>query len=222
MDYGQFITFEGGEGAGKSTQTQHLAKFLEQSNKSVLLTREPGGTQTAEEIRALLLSPERSENFTPLTELLLFFAARQEHLEKKIRPALKAGQWVICDRFIDSSRAYQGGAGGVDSETLAQLEKRVVGRTLPNLTIILDIPAEEGLRRARARARGVQQDAAQDIGLDGFEKRDIAFHETLRQAFIEIAAQEPARCIVIDALQSEQEIARQIKQAVTARLKIGQ
>jgi dTMP kinase len=182
MSHGIFITFEGGEGGGKSTQAARLARHLEERGRHVVLTREPGGTPEGETIRSLLVTGDQ-RRFTPLSEALLNNAQRLEHLQKVIRPALASGSVVISDRFMDSTRVYQGVAGGVDARLLAALEDAVVGETRPDLTVILDVPTEIGLARARARQGQT----------DRFESRDLAFHEALRAGFLEIAANEPER-----------------------------
>ncbi|GBF28140.1 thymidylate kinase [bacterium MnTg02] len=209
IGFGKFITFEGGEGAGKSTQAERLSKRFDEIGQDVLVTREPGGSKRAEEIREILLKGD-SEKIGPLAETLLFFAARDDHLEKAIRPALQDGLWVISDRFYDSTRAYQGAAQGVQPEILAALERIVVADTKPDLTIILDLPAEQGLERAKNR-NGDNKET------DRFEAMDLAFHEALRKAFLEIAEQEKERCIVIDATGSEDEISDQVWEAVVER-----
>jgi len=184
---GRFITFEGGEGVGKSTQVLRLADRL-RSRAEVVLTREPGGSPGAEAIRALLVSGP-VERWSPISETLLMYAARRDHIERVIAPALARGAWVICDRFYDSSRAYQGAAGGAPASLLRALEAEVVGALIPDLTVILDLPAEVGLARAAARGEGEGR----------FEAKGAAFHQRLRAAFLEIAAVEPERCRVIDA-----------------------
>ena len=208
---GRFITFEGGEGAGKSTQIARLAKRLEGEGVSVVVTREPGGTPTAEAIRDALLSGLAQE-LGPDGEAVLFAAARADHVERVIRPALRAGQWVLCDRFTDSTRVYQGVAGGVDVATLGALERISVGRTQPDLTIILDVPVETGL--ARAAKRQSESGAA----ADRFEREDFGVHDARRKAYLAIARAEPDRCIVIDAGRSEAKVARAVWQAVSLRL----
>ncbi len=185
---GRFITFEGGEGAGKSTQIRLLGEALEKAGHSILQTREPGGSPGAEEIRSLLVTGE-SDRWTGMTEVLLHFAARADHLERVIRPALEAGTWVLCDRFVDSSVAYQGVAQGLGTNVLQDLTQLVVADTMPDLTLILDLPVEEGLARAGSRGDGE----------DRYEKMGQAFHQTLRQAFLGIAEGAPDRCKVIDA-----------------------
>lgn len=211
---GRFITFEGGEGAGKSTQLRRLVGTLEATGITAIATREPGGAPAAEEIRALLVSgaPER---WHPLSEALLVNAARNEHLERLIRPALAAGEWVVCDRFTDSTTAYQGIARGLGWQVTDTLAALVVRDTRPDLTIILDVPAEIGLARASAR----QQRTAG--GGDRYERFDMAFHETLRRAFLDIAKAEPDRCVVIDATQDEDKVAAQVRAVVAARLGVA-
>ncbi len=207
---GKFITLEGGEGAGKSTQAERLSKRFEEIGQDVLVTREPGGSKRAEKIREFLLRGG-AEQVGPFAETLLLFAARDDHLENTIRPALQDGVWVICDRFYDSTRAYQGEAGGVKPELLAALERIVVGENKPDLTVILDLPAEVGLRRAKKRQ------AENGHETDRFESKDLEFHETLRAAYLNIAEQEQERCVVIDATDSEDEISEEIWQAVVER-----
>lgn len=208
---GRFVTLEGGEGAGKSTQVRHLLARIQALGLPVTATREPGGSSGAEAIRSLVLdSPER---FSPLAEALLFSAARADHLERLIRPALKAGTWVVCDRFADSTRAYQGAAGGLDVEIVSRLERLVVANTKPDLTIILDLPADLGLARAALR-RG-------QAGADRFEGEGHTFHDRLRHGFLAIARAEPERCTVVDASREEEVVAGEIWAAVQARLLSG-
>lgn len=213
MAAGRFITFEGGEGAGKSTQAKLLAERLEETGHEMFVTREPGGSEKAEEIREFLLSG-RAKGFGPLGEALLFYAARDDHLQTAIRPALEAGRWVICDRFSDSTRAYQGAAGGVGPQILSTLQRIVVGDTRPDLTIILDLPPEEGLRRALHAAGSEQEDA----GPDRFESMDLDFHRALRQAFLDIAAEEPERCVVLDAMEPASAVGESVWEVVVERL----
>lgn len=208
---GKFITFEGGEGAGKSTQISRLIAALNARGLETVQTREPGGTPAAEDVRALLVRGDK-DRWTPLSEALLLNAARVDHLERVIRPALARGQWVVSDRFADSTTAYQGHALLLGTEVTSALETLAVGETRPDLTLILDLPVETGLARARAR------EAAESAGEDRYEGFDVAFHDTLRRAFLEIAAAEPDRCVVIDASQSEDAVAADIQQAVTSRL----
>lgn len=196
---GKLITFEGGEGAGKTTQLALLADRLEAQGLDVVRTREPGGTPAAEQIRQLLVTG-RTDRWSALTEALLNFAARHEHLQNLILPALQNGQWVISDRFIDSTMAYQGMAGGVGQETIRMLQDIVLGHLLPDLTIILDLPVDQGLTRADRRG-------ADD---NRYERMDIQFHERLRQGFLHIAEQERDRCVVIDGTRSVEIIAKDI------------
>ena len=187
MPSGKFITFEGGEGAGKSTQIKRLAAAIEKTGLTVTVTREPGGSRGAETIRAMLLDPDAE--WDPPTEALLHFAARADHYTTKITPALKEGAWVLCDRFADSTRAYQGYGLGLDMGAIETLYEIALDDFVPDLTIILDIPVETGAERMTARGADP----------DRYEKMDTAFHERLRQGFLEIAKQEPDRCAVIDA-----------------------
>jgi len=187
---GRFITFEGGEGAGKSTQIARLERRLQNEGVEVVATREPGGSAGAERIRDLLL--DRENRFGGLSESLLFWAARQDHLEKTILPALARNAAVLCDRFADSTAAYQGVAGRVPKRTLRSLERLVLDGLKADLTIILDIDAKDGLKRAAIR-RGVGG------SLDRFEAESLSFHRRIRAAFLAIAKAEPDRCLVIAA-----------------------
>ncbi|PZO34467.1 MAG: dTMP kinase, partial [Alphaproteobacteria bacterium] len=188
MTRGQFITFEGGEGAGKSTQVLRLVADLRARGIDVIHTREPGGSPGAEAIRALVVSGD-ADRWSARTEALLMFASRSDHLEKTIRPALDAGVWVVCDRFADSSRAYQGAGGGAAPEFIEALERAVVGEDQPVLTLILDLPVAVGLERALARGQADTR----------FESKGLAFHQRLRDGFGEVAMRYPERCRVIDA-----------------------
>jgi dTMP kinase len=196
---GVFITFEGGEGSGKSTQSSMLAEKLRARGLSVIVTREPGGSPYAEQIRDLLLAPKATQPGA-LTDTLLFNAARADHLDVTIRPALAAGQWVICDRFADSTRAYQGAASGMDRDTLFALQKIVVGATQPALTLLIDLDPTVGLMRASQR-RSVAASGGPLIA-DSFEGRDMQFHQRLRQGFLDIAREEPERVVVLDGFQN--------------------
>ena len=191
---GCFITFEGGEGTGKSTQASVLAARLGAGGLQVIETREPGGSPFAERVRDLLLDPATPRH-TPLAEALLFSAARADHMEATVLPALAAGTWVICDRFIDSTRAYQGAAGGVEMATIETLESLAIGARLPDLTFILDLPVDLAFQRVGERRRN----QATTDPADPFEARGRQFHEDLRVGFRAIAAREPDRCVVIDA-----------------------
>jgi len=206
---GKFITFEGGEGTGKSTQAALLAKKLTGIGIAVVLTREPGGSPGAEIIRHVLLSGA-AKRLGPDAEALLFAAARADHLDTIIKPALRSGQWVICDRFFDSTRVYQGIVGSVGLPFIKGLEKLTVGDSKPNLTFILDLPAEIGLERARAR-RG-------SAAPDRFETEDLAYHQALNAAFRAVAEEEKERCVLIDASRPQEWIAVEIWQAVCKRL----
>ncbi|MCL4171418.1 UNVERIFIED_CONTAM: hypothetical protein GTU68_052372 [Idotea baltica] len=189
---GRFITFEGGEGCGKSTQIKLLADHLRNADYDVLETREPGGSPNAEAIRKYLLSG-MAEGKGPRAEAMLFTAARMDHVENTIRPALKAGTWVLCDRFMDSTRVYQG--MDLDTETVDLLEKIAVEKTRPDMTILLDLPAKQGLQRALSRdPEGIK---------DRFEKEGEALHEERRQAFLRLAQSEPKRITIIDASKPE-------------------
>ena len=207
MARGYFITFEGGEGAGKSTQLRRLAERLEATGRGVVRTREPGGSVGAEDIRALLVTGE-VDRWSPTTETLLMYAARRDHIERVIEPALARGAMVLCDRFADSTRAYQGAGGGAAVDLIAALEAAVLGDTRPDLTLILDLPVEIGLARAAGRG-GVEA---------RFEAKGLAFHSRLRAAFLGIAAAEPQRCAVIDAGRDESAVAGSVWDWVKSRL----
>ncbi|MGA0545653.1 dTMP kinase [Brevundimonas sp. VNH65] len=188
MTRGRFITLEGGEGAGKSTQAVRLVAALQARGLDVVRTREPGGSPGAEEIRALALNGA-ADRWSATTETLLMYASRSDHLERTIRPALARGAWVVCDRFADSSRAYQGAGGGAPLDFIEGLDAHVVGETQPDLTLIFDMPVEVGLERALARG-----------GADlRFESKGLAFHQRLRDGFLAIAAAHAERCRLIDA-----------------------
>lgn len=215
MASGKFITFEGGEGAGKSTQATRLAERLQAKGLTVIETREPGGTKQAEKIRDFILSG-KAKSYGALGEAILFSAARDDHLKNVIRPALERGDWVLCDRFSDSTLAYQGAAGGVKPSLIRALEKTTVGETKPDLTIILDLPPEVGMKRASERDGREPGDAAN--GADRFEAEEIRFHSALREGFLNIAEQEPQRCVVIDAQQPENAVTEKIWETVMERL----
>jgi dTMP kinase len=204
---GRFITFEGGEGAGKSTQARRLAAALRGSGHQVLETREPGGSPGAEEIRRLLTTGAASR-WSPMAETLLHFAARADHVARLIRPALSGGQWVVCDRFTDSTMAYQGYGHGIDRDFIDRLAGMVLGELKPDLTLIFDLPVAQGLARAKGRA-GIE---------DRYEKMDLAFHEKLRRGYLAIAAAEPGRCVVVDATRDEEASCAQVVAAVKQRL----
>jgi dTMP kinase len=206
---GRFITFEGGEGAGKSTQVQRLAARLRAGGREIVTTREPGGSPGAESIRDLVLRGD-ADRWSPVTETLLMYASRRDHIERVIRPALARGAWVICDRFADSTRAYQGAAGGVDPTFITALETYILEATRPDLTLVFDLPAETGLERAHARAGAEMR----------FESKGMAFHERLRAGFQAIAAAEPDRCAVIDATATMDGVEAAVWAAVEARLAV--
>lgn len=207
VETGKLITFEGGEGAGKSTQVSILVERLRSAGRHAIATREPGGSPVAEDIRETLLSG-KVKQFGPFAEALLFSIARQDHIDTVIADALARGQWVVCDRFLDSTRAYQGATGGVPAPVISALERLTLHGIMPNLTIVLDIPVEEGLARM-ARRRGAP---------DRFESQDLAQHERIRKAFLNIAEEEPGRCVVIDARKSEALVAEDVWEAVAERL----
>ena len=206
---GRFITLEGGEGAGKSTQAERLTARLRELAISVVVTREPGGSAGADIMRHVLLSGA-AQPLGPVAETLLFAAARDDHVRSTIAPALAEGRWVVCDRFIDSTRVYQGVLGRVDPKLIRGLERLTVSDTMPDLTFMLDLPAEIGLARAAQRRAGGQADR--------FETETIEFHTNLRQAFRRIAAAEPQRCVLIDADRTVDQVADDIWAAVNARL----
>ena len=212
MSRGRFITFEGGEGAGKSTQARRLAARLKAAGIEVVATREPGGSPGAEAIRALVLTGA-AERWSPVTETLLMYAARRDHIERTILPALERGAWVVCDRFADSTRAYQGAAGGVAPELIAALEDHVLAEVRPDLTLVFDLPVEVGLARAEAHAK------ASGHAETRFESKGAAFHERLRAAFRQIAAIEPDRCVLVDAAGAIGEVETAIWAAVSSRLR---
>jgi dTMP kinase len=206
---GRFITFEGGEGAGKSTHAALLTGRLKSFGIAVQVTREPGGSAGAEIMRYILLSGV-ARPLGSNVEALLFAAARDDHLNTLIRPALEKGLWVVCDRFADSTRVYQGVVGQVDERAIRAMERIVVGETRPDLTLILDVPAEEGMRRATAR-----RDKA---GADRFEAEELTFHQKLRDGFLALAAKEPDRCVVIDATRPKEQVAEDIWRVVARKL----
>ena len=208
VETGRLITFEGGEGAGKSTQVSILVDRLLRAGRHAIATREPGGSPAAEDIRETLLSG-KVKQFGPFAEALLFSIARADHIDTVIGDALARGQWVVCDRFLDSTRAYQGATGGVPAPVISALERLTLHGVMPNLTIVLDIPVEEGLARM-ARRRGAP---------DRFESQDISQHERIRKAFLNIAEEEPGRCVVIDARKPEALVAEDVWEAVAERLR---
>lgn len=206
---GRFITLEGGEGAGKSTQAARLCDFLRAHGIDAVQTREPGGTPGAEQIRGLLTTGA-ADRWTPQSEALLFYAARADHVARLIRPALARGAWVVCDRFADSTRAYQGAGHGMADSDLDALHRAVLGDFGPDLTLILDLPAGQGLERAAQRG-----------GAARYESLPADFHDRLRRRFLDIAIAEPQRCAVIDAAQDQDTVAQAVQAAVAARLTLN-
>ncbi len=204
---GRFITLEGGEGAGKSTQISRLVRALTAAGIPARATREPGGAPGAELIRKLLVEGEPGR-WRPTTEALLHFAARVEHLDDLVFPALDAGEWVVCDRFADSTMAYQGYGHGLDRTVITTLYQTVIGDFAPDLTLILDVPVEIGLARAATRRNAETR----------YERMDHGFHERVRRGFLEIARQYPARCVVIDANGPPDAVTDSILEVVTQRL----
>ena len=204
MKRGKFITFEGGEGVGKSTQAKRLAERLARHDIPVVVTREPGGTPVGEDVRSLILKDRPKD---PVTELLLFGAARAEHMTSVIRPALDEGTWVISDRFIDSTRVYQGKLYGLEPEFISLLERYTVAPDFPDLTLILDLPTNAGVERAQNRGT-----------LSRYDAERIETHEILRKGFLEIATHEPRRCVLIDANLPVSSVETAVWQAVSAHL----
>jgi dTMP kinase len=204
---GRFITFEGGEGVGKSTQIRRLVARLETVGHDVVATREPGGSPGAEAIRDMVLRGA-ADRWSPVTETLLMYAARRDHIERVIRPALARGAWVVCDRFADSTRAYQGAAGGTDPGLIAAMEQYVLEEVHPDLTLVFDLDPELGLARAVDRAGAEMR----------FESKGAAFHARLRSAFLEIASREPERCAVIDANGSIDQVETSVWKTVQERI----
>ena len=207
---GVFITLEGGDGTGKSTQVRMLQESLAAFGLTCITTREPGGTEDAEKIRNLLVHRDGGQ-WDPLSEALLFSAARREHLVGKIWPELEKGSWIVSDRFMDSTRVFQGVGHGLDRSVIEDLYSKIAGDFEPDLTIILDLPAEEGLRRSGSRGDSE----------DRFERLGLAFHQKLRQGFLDIAKEYPARCVVIDASQDIETIHSQIMQVISDRFLKG-
>jgi dTMP kinase len=202
---GRLVTFEGGEGAGKSTQIERLAAALRAAGFDPLVTREPGGTPGAEQIRQLLVegSPDR---WLPLSEALLLLAARHDHVVRRIAPALADGRWVLCDRFMDSTRVYQGVAGAVGEAVIDRLHATVLGDLRPDLTVILDVPVATGLGRQGA------------VGRQRYEQMTNAFHERVREGFLALARAEPGRCVVVDATHPADAVADEVRDLVARRL----
>ena len=203
MTRGKFITFEGGEGTGKSTQAARLVASLQARGIDVVHTREPGGSAGAEDIRNIALNGDAGR-WSPLTETMLMFAARSDHLEKTIRPALAAGRWIVCDRFADSSRAYQGAGGRAPADFIEALDAAIVGDDQPDLTLVFDLPVEVGLERALARGAAETR----------FESKGLEFHRRLRDGFLSISAHYPERCRLIDATGEPDTVTERVWRAV--------
>jgi dTMP kinase len=209
LNRGRFITLEGGEGVGKSTLAAELSRRLSERGADVVRTREPGGTPGAEAIRKLILTPsEGVGGWQPMAETMLFYAARRDHLDKLIRPALARGSWVICDRFSDSTRAYQAAAGGVSASDVEAIDRICVGDTVPDLTLVLDLPIEIARKRMIVRAGAT----------DAIESRVVSYHEAVHRGFLEIAKANPERCVVLDASSDPQSLADAAMSAINVRL----
>jgi dTMP kinase len=209
---GKFITFEGGEGSGKSTQVQTLARWLEDQSIEAVTTREPGGAPSAEIIRTLLVEGA-VDRWQPISEVLLHYAARTEHLANTVVPALKSGKWVVSDRFSDSTMAYQGYAHGFNRDIIKRIHRAATGGLMPDLTLILDVSVETGLARAGHRTDNSEG------GEDRYERMGSDFHERVRAGFLDIAEAAPERCYVIDAEQDADAVSAQVFKAVSAHLK---
>ena len=200
-----FITFEGIEGSGKTTQIRHVMDFLKQRGRDCISTREPGGTATGQKIRAILLDPE-SRGMDPSTELLLYVADRAEHVNKVVRPSLSAGRTVLCDRYYDATIAYQGYARGLDMDLLSNLHRLIINDLKPDITFLLDLPPEAGLSRAWK-----QIDEGKRAGVETrFEKEAFSFHEKVRKGYLELARMEPGRFAIIDAMNNEDQVRQDI------------
>ncbi len=216
MKAGRFITLEGGDGTGKSTQIAMLADRLRDNGHEVVVTRDPGGTGGAEIIRKLVLTGDPGR-WDAMTSALLHFAARRDYVERLIRPALEQGQWVISDRFADSTVVYQGVAGGAGAAVIRDLWQTAIGGFKPDLTLVIDLPVEEGLERAHGRMQEIADEASRE---DRYEKMGAGFHQTVRQAFLDIAGEEPERCALIDGTEDPDGVHAQIWAAVSERLEI--
>ncbi len=215
---GRFITFEGGEGVGKSTQIAHLANRLQAAGVAVTLTREPGGSPFAERLREVVLDRTIAPK-SAVAQALLFYAARADHLDTLIRPAMADGGWVLCDRFSDSTKAYQGAAGGLAADQIAAIDALAVDGTQPDLTILLDLDPRIGLARANQRRTSATPGAF--VSVDTFESRQLDFHQRLREGFLAIARADPNRVVVCDAFQNELTLADQIWQIVAAKFRLA-
>lgn len=204
MQQGKFISLEGGEGAGKSTVLQFIRSYLQRAGIRAEFTREPGGTPLAEQIRNVLLHPDTDEIIAPKTELLLMFACREQHIKHRILPWLHAGKWVVSDRYVDASYAYQGGGRGIEMEIIKDLDRHIVGDVYPNLTLLLDLPPELGFERTAQRAGGK----------DRIEKEKIDFFNKVRSVYLQRAKQDPQRIKMIDASLPLAEVERQVGAAL--------
>lgn len=211
---GFFISFDGLEGSGKSTQIACLKEWLEQAGHEVIVTREPGGTGNAETLRNLLVSGDTA-SWSPISECLIMNAARADHLERLIRPALADGKIVLCDRFMDSTRAYQGGGGKLPMADILTIERCVVSETVPDVTFLFDLDPATGLERAGKRNAG--QGKGGQAGEDRFERKGLEYHEAVRAAFRQIATDEPDRCILVDASQSVDDVTLALREALQSR-----
>ena len=203
MPQGKFITFEGGEGAGKSTLINEIGKYLQIKNKKFIQSREPGGTEQGKQLRKVLLDKEGLD-WHPLSETLILLADRSEHLQQIIRPALKRGDWVLCDRYMDSTYAYQVTAGNLSPETLNKLQEDVIKNTIPNITFLLDIPVEIGLERATNQGR--------------FEAKGAIYHQKVRKGFLESAKKNPKRFIILDATKTISNLTQEVIHHIETRL----
>lgn len=214
MKAGRFITLEGGDGSGKSTQIAMLAERLREAGHEVVLTRDPGGTEGAEAIRNLVLTGD-PDRWDSMTSALLHFAARRDYVERLIRPALQRGEWVISDRFADSTIVYQGIAGGAGADAIRELWKTSINDFKPDLTLIIDLPVEDGLDRAHGRMQEIEDESSRE---DRYEKMGTGFHELVRTAFMDIAAEEPERCALIDGTKDPKGVHAEIWAAVSDKL----
>ena len=208
-----FITLEGGEGSGKSTQIRLLADWMTELGIDHLCTREPGGAPGAEEIRTMVLTGD-VDRWTPMTEVLLYTAARSDHVERVIAPSLKAGRWVLCDRFADSSIAYQGAGRGIGVEKVKALQNLVLGDLKPDLTLVLDLSIDVGLSRAMSR------EDSKVVKEDRIERMGAELHKQTREVFLEIAQEEDTRCVVVDADRSVEELQQELRRIITERFEL--
>ena len=213
---GKFISFEGPEGAGKSTQIQRLAAYINDCGQKCLMTKEPGGTPIGQQIRKILLHRDH-DDMDPVCEALLYLADRAQHVRQVILPALANGLWVITDRYHDSTKAYQGAARGLNPDHLETLFQMTTGGLQPDLTVLLDLPVEEGLKRAQARNNATNLEVAEGR----FEAEAMAFHKKVRQYFLGLAAASPERFVVVDARQSEDRVCEAIRQGLEQRWTVG-